>query len=152
MGVRTEECAREILDVVPLVMRSLRADMRQYRAPGLSVPHFRTLVFLSTNQGASLSAAAEHIGLRLPSMSALIDGLVTRGLVVRQTSPVDRRRVTLSLTRSGRTALDEARRNTLARLEERLRALPESELATVAKAMCALRSAMAADRHGPAPR
>jgi len=35
---------------------------------------------------------AEHVGLRLPSMSALIDGLVERGLVARRQSAVDRRR------------------------------------------------------------
>jgi DNA-binding MarR family transcriptional regulator len=152
MTVLTQKCAREILDVVPLVMRSLRADMRHYRAPGMSVPQLRTLVYLSGNEGASLSEVAEHIGLRLPSMSALIDGLVTRSLVVRQTSHSDRRRVTLSLTRAGRTALDEARRSTLGHLEERLAALPDAELATVVQAMCTLRSIMAPYYADPATR
>jgi DNA-binding MarR family transcriptional regulator len=139
MSVSTDKCAREILDVVPLIMRAIRAEMRSQRTPDLSVPQFRTLAFLSRNAGASLSDVAEHIGLTLPSMSKMIDGLVKRGLVSRQTFPQDRRRVTLELTGQGRATWQSARLATQAHLAGRLEALSEPERAALTNALRALR-------------
>src|SRR5512147_2179777 len=82
-------------------MQALRVQIRAQRQDDLSVPQFRTLAFLSRNPGSSLSAAAEFIGLTLPTMSVLIEGLVQRGLVDRVADLRDRRRVLLTLTPAG---------------------------------------------------
>lgn len=95
------DCAREILDVMPIVSQAIRYEMRAGSATELSVPQFRTLNFVRRQPGASLSAAAEHIGLTLSSMSILVNGLVERGLVERVVSSQDRRRVELRLTSEG---------------------------------------------------
>jgi DNA-binding MarR family transcriptional regulator len=137
MPVSPEECAHQVLDVVPLVMRAIRAEMRRH-ALDLSVPQFRVLTYLNRAEGASLSAVAEHNGLRRPSMSKMIDGLVARGLVTRQTCPTDRRYVTLALTARGRSALESARQATQACLAQALASLPAAERAGVARAMQAL--------------
>src|SRR5512137_2718402 len=105
MHTSPDICAQEILEVVPAVMRIIRAEMRRHRTADLSVPQFRTLAFIDRNVAASLSDVAEHIGLTLPSMSKIVDGLVMRKLVTRQTHPTDRRRMTLALTPRGQTAL-----------------------------------------------
>lgn len=133
--VSSDECARELLEVVPLIMRAIRSEMRSHRPPDLSVPQFRTLNFLDHHEGASLSDVAEHIGLTLPSMSALIDGLVARQLAIRQVSPTDRRRVTLAPTAQGKTTLEAVRQSTQARLAEVLAALSPSQRATIVQAM-----------------
>ncbi len=138
MLISPDDCAHQVLEVVPLVMRAIRSEMRDHRTPDLSVPQFRTLAFLNRYEGASLSDVAEHIGLRLPSMSKLMDGLVARGLVTRQTHPVDRRRVTLALTARGRTTLQTALKATQACLAERLATLSTPERATVTQAMLIL--------------
>lgn len=137
MPVSSEECAHQVLDVVPLVMRAIRVEMRRH-ALDLSVPQFRVLTYLNRAEGASLSDVAEHIGLTLPSMSKMIDGLVVRGLVTRQTSTTDRRCVTLALTARGKSAFEAARRATQARLAQMLAALPAGERASVVQAMQAL--------------
>ena len=93
MGITADQCAHELLEVVPLVMRTIRTEMRGHRGADLSVPQFRTLVFLGNHGGASLSDLADFIGLTLPSVSKLIDGLVTRKLVARKVCTNDRRRV-----------------------------------------------------------
>ena len=72
-------------------------------------------------------------------MSKLMDGLVARNLVKRQTHPDDRRRLTLALTARGRTMLQTALEGARACLAERLAALPASERSAVAKAMQMLR-------------
>jgi len=73
-SISLDECARQVLETVPLVMRTVRAEMRRRRTADLSVPQFRTLNFLNRQAGASLSQVAEHIGLTLPSMSLLVEG------------------------------------------------------------------------------
>ena len=83
-------CARHLLDTVPLVMRVIRQHMRRHRS-GLTVPQFRTLCFVSSTEGSSLSAAADFIGLSLPAMSRLVAGMVEHGLMERRPCEDDRR-------------------------------------------------------------
>jgi DNA-binding MarR family transcriptional regulator len=135
MAASPAQCAREVLDTVPLIMRTIRAEMRSHRTPDLTVPQFRTLGFINRRPGVSLSDAAEHIGLTLPAMSKIVDGLVTRQLVIRQTHPEDRRRVTLSLTASGRAILQAALETTYACLAEVLQKLSETQRAAIVDAM-----------------
>lgn len=133
------ECAREVLEVVPLLMQVIRRHMRSQRGPGLSVPQFRTLAYLQRHPGAALSDVAEHLGLTLPSMSKLIDGLVGQDLVTREVSAADRRYVTLILTPLGQTTFQSARQATQVQLAQLLAALSEAEQATIIQAMQTLR-------------
>ena len=128
-------CAASILEVIPLVMLTIRAEMRRYRRQDLTVPQFRVLAFLEHHQGSSLSDVAEHTGLTLPSISKLVDGLVQRKLIQREISPDDRRRVFLTLTRDGGHLLEFARRLTQIRLAEVLQPLTPAEQTTVMQAM-----------------
>jgi DNA-binding MarR family transcriptional regulator len=133
------ECAHEVLDAVPTVMRLIRNHLRRYGTKEMSVPQFRTLNFLYRKEGVSLSEVADHIGLTLPTMSMLVDGLVAKGLLDRREDLQDRRRMTLTLTEPGRARLESARRDTVAYLEERLRQLSASDRATITTAMRMLR-------------
>ena len=139
MRISPDDCAREVLEVVPLIMRAIRTDMRSHRTPDLSVPQFRTLAFIDRNAGASLSDAADYIGLTLPSMSKIVDGLVARRLVIRQTHRADRRRMTLALTARGQARLQSAREAAQACLASSLASLSDIERAAIAEAMQAMR-------------
>ena len=139
MSPSPDECAGQILEVVPLVMRAIRAEMRSHRAPDISVSQFRALAFINRCEGASLSDVAEHIGLALPSMSKMVEGLVARNLVKRETHPRDRRRLTLSLTQEGRAMQKSARAATQRFLAEHLATARPSDRAIVAQAMAVLR-------------
>lgn len=97
-----DRCASEILEVIPLIMRSIRTEMRAHRSPELSVPQFRTLALLGRNEATSLSEVAEHLGLTLPSASKLVDDLVAGKMAKRKIDVGDRRRVALALTPVGR--------------------------------------------------
>src|SRR5512139_1499958 len=135
MATSPDTCAQGILEVVPTVMRTIRAEMRRHRTADLSVPQFRTLAFIDRQADASLSDVAEHIGLTLPSMSKIVEGLVVRKLVTRQTHPTDRRRMTLALTARGQTALQSSRAATRACLAEDLAALSDRQRETIVQAM-----------------
>lgn len=134
--------AKAVLRVVPLVMKTVRAEMRACpacRAASLSVPQFRTLNFIDKNTGASLSDVAEHIGVTLPAMSRLVDGLVERKLLTRTGHAGDRRKLVLRLTCKGMTLLQAAHKSTEASIASRLAALNGEELAEVASVMVMLR-------------
>ncbi|MBI2958267.1 MAG: MarR family transcriptional regulator [Chloroflexi bacterium] len=135
------EAAALIMDVVPLVMRRMRKEMRSRRMSGLSLPQFRTLIFLRRHEGASLSQVAAHVGVGLPSMSKIIESLVRRDLVTRVTSASDRRCVNLSLSNPGLATVEEARRETEARVAELLAELSHQQRAEVYGAMQALQAA-----------
>jgi DNA-binding MarR family transcriptional regulator len=122
-----DECAHELLEVVPPVMRVIRTEMRRQSTPDLSVPQFRVLSYLNRSAGGSLSEVADHIGLTRPAMSVLIDGLVNRKLVTRETDQDDRRRLMLTLTRAGQSLYNAAREHTQAALAARLQALDPAE-------------------------
>jgi DNA-binding MarR family transcriptional regulator len=141
-----EAVSHLLVDVVPLIMRFVRAEMRNHRAPGMSVPQFRTLTFLTVHPGATLSEVAEHVGIGLPSMSKLVDALVERALVSRQSAAHDRRCLVLTLTGDGETLLEDARRVTAARVAERLQGLSGDDLAVIATAMAALRPTFSSGR------
>jgi DNA-binding MarR family transcriptional regulator len=130
-----EECAREILDAVPVAMRTIRAQLRKHSGSALSVPQFRTLLFINRHRGASISEVADHIGLTLPSMSTLVDGLVARNFVLRRVREDDRRRMTLTLSERGDAALLSARTGAQSYLTERLKPLPEAQRVTILRAM-----------------
>jgi DNA-binding MarR family transcriptional regulator len=135
MDSPTQSCARSILDTVPAIIQAIRVEMRLERMHDLSVPQFRTLAYIGRHPGCSLSDVAEFIGLTLPTMSVLINGLVEEGLVLRQSSLIDRRRVTLTLTANGDAVHSRALDGTMAWLQRLLAPLSAEECQTVIKAM-----------------
>jgi DNA-binding MarR family transcriptional regulator len=132
-------CAAEILEVVPAVMRFIRTQMRQYRGPDLSVPQFRTLVFLCSSPGASLSVLADFLGLSLPATSRLVEGLVRRNLVDRRIPSGNRRLVSLTVSAHGRKIICAARKATERRLADVMSALPIKDCVAIQRALQALR-------------
>lgn len=138
-------CGRQVLEVVPLIMRMIRADLRNNRACDLSVPQFRALHYVGGATTASLSELAAHLGLSLPSMSKQVDVLLARGLLSRTEDPVDRRRVVLRLTAEGEARVQAALTATAAALTERLQGLSAEQQVTVGEAMAALRTIFASE-------
>jgi long-chain acyl-CoA synthetase len=89
----------------------------------LSLPQYRILIHLDEGKVAA-STLADKLAVSRPSITAVVDGLVTRGLVERQHEPGDRRRVGHDLTADGRRVLERADESVDRRL---------SEIASVAK-------------------
>ncbi len=140
MIVASDKAARELLEVIPVIMKDIRSEMRSRRPHDLTVPQFRTLAFVDRNEGASLSAVANHMGLTLPSTSRLVDGLIARGMLTREDNPADRRRLKLGVTNHGLTILETSRRGTLTYLANKIASLSAEDMEVIAKAMKAMRS------------
>jgi long-chain acyl-CoA synthetase len=83
----------------------------------LSLPQYRVLALLGDGSTAS-SVLARKLAVSPPTVTAVVDGLVARGLVERHADPEDRRRLTLLLTRDGKRVLAAADAAAEARLDE----------------------------------
>jgi DNA-binding MarR family transcriptional regulator len=140
MNVSTDLLARELLEVVPLIMSTIRAELRRHQDGGLSLAEYRVLVYLRGRRDVSLSALAEHIGLGLPSMSKLVDGLVADGLISRTEAPGDRRRLALCLTDAGAVRVEGAVAATQAALSQTAADMDMEQRRKVFEALEALRS------------
>lgn len=92
----------------------------------LSLAQHRMLAQLS-HGGERSARLADALRVRKPTVTALADGLIRAGLVVRTTEQGDRRVVRLELTGAGRAALDRADRAYVDRLEPILASLDRPE-------------------------
>jgi DNA-binding MarR family transcriptional regulator len=147
-----EEAARAVLETVPLVMRAIRARMRERRPEAISVPQFRALVYIRRHPGTDLSAVADQVGTSLPAASELVARLVRQQLVVRDTDPASRRRIRLTLSPSGLAGLEAAEQRTTEWLVGVLRGLGEAQLAGLAAGLRDLRATVANHSGAPAGR
>ena len=110
--------AREILKIIPLVMRTVAAELRA--AGELPVPaHFHLLSILS-QQPRTLSELAALLGVSLPTMSNSISALVDRGWVRRTAPTRDRRVVIIEVTAAGKATVDRVGRCAEAHLADAL--------------------------------
>ena len=130
-----DTCAHELMDTAPKIIQSIRVEMRRGHGSDLSISQFRTLRFIQRNPDSSLTDLADQLGLSLPSVSKLVDGLVKKELISRQESPTDRRQLTLVLTRNGESIINSARASAKANLANILSCLSNEELKTVHQAL-----------------
>ncbi len=145
MSKIVENTAQQVLEIVPAVMRTIRAEFRSQRSKDLSVAQFHTLAYIKKNDGASLSSLAAHTGLTLPSMSKLIDGLVSRGLVTRSSDQEDRRKICLCLTATGKDELEAAYEHTQTFLANKIADLSKEDLDILGRSMQILKSLFVID-------
>jgi DNA-binding MarR family transcriptional regulator len=114
--IQARESARDILQIIPLVMRTVAAELRaagELPAPG----HFGLLSILS-DRPRMLTDLASIQGVSLPTMSNSISMMVEHGWVRRAAPQGDRRVVMVEVTPAGRAALERVARCAEAHLAE----------------------------------
>jgi DNA-binding MarR family transcriptional regulator len=94
-------CAHSIIDTVPRLSRLMRKDLRLHSAGLFTEPQFRVMARLFREGAQTISDLAGFMGVSLPTMSRLIQGLGSRGLVVGERDSEDHRCVFLVLTEQG---------------------------------------------------
>lgn len=88
---------------------------------------------------AEASVLAEESGASRSSMSRLLDGLESKGWVVRTRDQDDRRRVTLALTKAGRVEAKRLRDSTEHLVESWLERIPKNKRQSVAESISLVR-------------
>lgn len=99
----TDSVADAIQRVIPRLSRLMERELVRAGSP-LSVRQMRVLQRL--HDGEQIAAEiARHSSVGPAAMQGVLDGLVDRGLVLRQRSSADRRKQLLQLTPEGEAAL-----------------------------------------------
>ena len=101
---QARETARDILEIIPLVMRTVAAELRA--AGELSAPAHFGLLSMLAERPRILTELASLQGVSLPTMSSSISAMVERGWVKRGAPEDDRRVVMIEVTATGRAALE----------------------------------------------
>lgn len=141
----TSPSASLLVETVPALMHAIRRGAREARASDLTVPQIRVLGYVDRHDGASLSEVAAHLGLALPGMSQLVEGLVERRLLRRGEASDDRRRIRLGVTAAGKAQVADARAGARAAVERIVARLRPAERVMLEGALAALRTALAAE-------
>ena len=82
--------------------RGATADLERVLGPeGVPVEFWRVLEVLADESGRPMSALAEALSMKLPSLSKLIDRMVASALVQRAPDPLDQRRVLVYISDLG---------------------------------------------------
>ena len=104
-------------DPPTLAIARLSRVLENHTATDLSLSQYRVLGLLASGHERAGDLAA-RLAVTKPTLTALVDGLVDRGYVVREALPGDRRAVRVAITDGGRDAAEAAGRGFRAVLDE----------------------------------
>jgi len=125
---------REVLNSLRQIVRSLRVSSRAAeQRVGLSGAQLFVLQCLARQSPCSVNELAARTATDQSSVSVVVSRLVRMGHVRRKASSSDRRRVDLSLTRSGRALLESAPEAAQDRLIASLGQLPKTDLKALSR-------------------
>jgi DNA-binding MarR family transcriptional regulator len=137
--------SQRILDSVRRLVRLLRlSDRAAQTQVGLSAAQLFVLNELGKTPELSLNELAERTRTDQSSVSVVVTRLVEAGLIERRRAEDDARRLVLTLTRSGRTALFSAPPAPQAHLLDVIESLPPAERKRFANTFARILDAMGA--------
>jgi DNA-binding MarR family transcriptional regulator len=154
----TQSDLSRVLDSIRAIVRTLRLSGRAAeQSLGVNGAQLFVLQKLAEEPAESLAELASRTRTDPSSVSVVVSRLVARGLVSRESSAEDARRVTIALTPSGRGLLRRTPRNAQSQLLEAAASLPPRQLRGLADCLADLVEHMDADaesdgQRAPAPR
>ncbi len=139
-----ETAVKDIMDSIRRIVQALRSSHRAAGAMQLTGAQLFVIASLGEAGGPlSVSDLARRTRTDQSTVSVVVSRLVEKGLVRRTTSPLDSRRVDLSLTAKGKTLQKKAPSTvTQQKLAEALEALPPREAATLSRLLTRIVDAM----------
>jgi DNA-binding MarR family transcriptional regulator len=108
--------------------------LRRESDPGMTLTTHAALVTIEMHAPITPGQLAAHEGVRRPTMTRTIQGLLERGLITRAPDPLDGRVSWLQISPEGKRLLNRARLRSDAFLSARLKRLTQQERETLAKA------------------
>jgi DNA-binding MarR family transcriptional regulator len=100
--------ARRVNDYVAhLLAQANRQVNQQLAGEGVSLENWRVLAIVAEEEGPTMRALARKMSMQHPTVTKIIDKMVSEALVYRVPDPADRRKVRIFLSDKGRAALAE---------------------------------------------
>ena len=118
---------RALVGITTRSLTSVNADV--------TLPQFRSLVVLATAGPQTVSALADRLAVHASTMTRMCNRLVSRGLVLRAPSAVDRREVVIALTSMGTTVVEQVMATRRRELDEVVRRMGDEDRRAVIVAL-----------------
>jgi DNA-binding MarR family transcriptional regulator len=125
---------------IRLTIQRLARRIRSMQSDETVTEGQRSVLFALANNGAqTLGSLSEHERVTPPSMNRTINALVTAGLVTRVSAEDDGRKVSIDLSATGRTFIQDTRRKRDAWFTQQLAALTPAERSIIDQSATILR-------------
>ena len=101
---QTDQPAFQLAHLIAGVNRRLEAEIEdRLRPEGVPIEQFRILRALSSRDGRAMGELAETVLVDSPTLTKIIDRMVSQALVYRAPDPKDRRKVLIFLAGKGKS-------------------------------------------------
>lgn len=130
MSHHQKTAAHQLFRLMPEIMSACGCEDAKKKS-GLTFTQIRGLISLASEK-RSIKEIAQERGVSPASASVLITSLEKKGLVVRETDPIDSRRTLIGLTKSGREYYEGLRKVGEKKLGALLETLSDEEAQTLA--------------------
>lgn len=130
----SSESLPEVASRLRLAVMRLSRRLRRHAPGGITPSQLSALSTLVAEERITLSRLAVAERVQPPSITRVVDVLVTAGYATRTQSEEDRRVAWVAPTPTGRALVEAVRRQRDAYLARRLRALSREDLAVLARA------------------
>lgn len=131
---------------VRLAVTRLSRRLRQQASPGLTPSMLSALSCTVRNGPILLGKLAAKEGVQPPTMTRIVESLVSAGLVRRAADPSDGRSTSVEATTEGKALLSRRARKTDAYLASLLEDLPDKDLRTLERASEIIERLLETDR------
>jgi len=144
-GLRILKSIRRIIRAVSIHSKKLNTEFN------ITAPQMICLYSLAGGDGMTLSDLSKDVALGLSTVNGIVDRLEAKGLVLRERSTMDRRKVHLQITDDGRDIVKSAPSLLQERFTDALIELPELEQAAIALSLERVVSLMEAEHLDASP-
>jgi len=142
----------QTLRAIRRILRAADRDARSLAATtGLTPSQLRVLQEVGRHDALTATAIATAVRFSQASVTAIVDRLEGKALVIRRRGETDRRQILVSLTPTGRALVRETPEGLQNRFRSAFEALPEWERAMILAALGRVGELLDADDIDPAP-
>ena len=133
----------DLFSIPPLIIRGIRRKLLKTALADIDVDisplHFEIMKLLKEAGTLHVAEIGERLQVARPQMTHLVDKLVDKELVERQTDTTDRRMVNVMLTDKGKTTIEEHDSNIRKAIKENLSCFTDEELDDLSDSLRKLR-------------
>lgn len=131
-----ETCGFRILSAIRRIIRAVDIHSRKLHSEfDITTPQMICICELMRNDGLTLSRLSKAVNIGTSTVNGIVDRLALKGLLTRQRSVKDRRKVLLFITEAGRQVTRQAPSLLQDKLSNALQNLPELEQVTIAMSL-----------------
>ena len=131
-----QELTDRFINVVEYLNRRMHSGrLDEWHGQDITIPQIKALVLLEQMEPLRMGVIADRLGITLSAMTSIVDRLVEKNLVERDSDPHDRRVVLCKLTDQGREEMKRFWRVGREKMLKTLGILEDAQLESVVQAL-----------------